>query len=82
MNKENTLFGIVGLLAGLIIGFVFANSVNQRNAAVVPITTGPTTTASANSNIPPGHPDIGAGGTTTGGTGGMQPEVQAALEQA
>ena len=30
MNKENTLFGIVGLLLGLIIGFMFANNVNQK----------------------------------------------------
>lgn len=29
MRKENILFGIVGLLAGLIIGFMFANSVNN-----------------------------------------------------
>lgn len=80
MNKENVLFGIVGLLAGLIIGFVFANSVNQRSAVITPVGGG-TTAASANSNMPPGHPDIGAGGTT-GAQGGMQPEVQSAIEQA
>ena len=29
MNKENILFGVVGLLAGLIIGFMFTNSINK-----------------------------------------------------
>ena len=33
MNKDNTLFGIIGLLAGLIIGFLATNSYN-RNATV------------------------------------------------
>lgn len=30
MTKDNILFGTIGLLAGLIIGFMFANSVNQN----------------------------------------------------
>ncbi|NOT47802.1 MAG: tetratricopeptide repeat protein [Acidobacteria bacterium] len=71
MSKENVLFVIIGLLGGLIIGFVFANSVNQRAAVTV---TGP---ARQNANIPPGHPEVpGAGG------GGMQPEIRAAIDQA
>lgn len=69
MSKENVLFVIIGLLAGLIIGFVFANTVNQR--AVVPVA-GPML---QNANIPPGHPEVP-------GSGGMQPEVQAAIETA
>jgi tetratricopeptide (TPR) repeat protein len=35
MNKENILFAIVGLLVGLIVGFTFANSVNQNQAVAV-----------------------------------------------
>lgn len=81
MNKENVLFGVVGLLAGLIIGFIFANSVNQRTAVVTP-SAGTLTAASANSNIPPGHPDISGTGGMTGSQGGMQPEVQSAIDQA
>jgi tetratricopeptide (TPR) repeat protein len=72
MNKDNFLFGIIGLLAGLIIGFMFANSVNQ--SAVKPVAA---TTVNPNANIPPGHPEIGSGAT-----GAMQPEVQAAIEAA
>lgn len=70
MSKENILFVIIGLLGGLIIGFVFANSVNQRGVATV---AGPVT---PNANLPAGHPEVSGTG------GGMQPEVQAAIDQA
>lgn len=71
MNKENFLFGIIGLLAGLIIGFMFANSVNQGA-----VKTAPVTVSQENSNIPPGHPDVNST------NGAMQPQVQAAIEAA
>lgn len=69
MNKENFLFGIIGLLLGLIIGFMFANSVNQ--GAVNPVTA----TTNPNAAIPPGHPEINGNNT-------MSPQVQAAIDQA
>ena len=70
MTKENILFITIGLLAGLIIGFMFANSVNQKIA--VPIAG----TAVPNASMPAGHPDVpGVGGA-------MQPEVQAAIDLA
>jgi tetratricopeptide (TPR) repeat protein len=72
MNKENFLFGIIGILAGCIIGFMFANSVNQ--SAVKPVIA--TTTSQQNPNVPPGHPEI------NGNKDAMQPEVQAAIEKA
>lgn len=76
MTKDNFLFGIIGLLAGLIVGFVFANAVNQ-NA----LKTTTTTDLPANSSaMPPNHPDIGGNNPAPGG--GMQPEVQAAIEKA
>lgn len=70
MSKENVLFVIIGLLGGLIIGFVFANSVNQR---AVPIAG----QAAPNAAFPAGHPEVP--GQPTGGT---QPEIQAAIDQA
>lgn len=81
MNKDKILFGVAGLIAGLVVGFYFANSINQQTvttAAQMPSAQ----LASANSNIPPGHPDISgtAGGPT--GQGGMQAEVQAAVSKA
>ena len=30
MSKENILFSVVGVLLGFIVGFAFANTVNQR----------------------------------------------------
>src|SRR5215213_8239847 len=72
MNKENILFGIIGLLAGLIVGFFFANSVNQSAQ-----TRAITTTQLSSAGLPEGHPaPQGNNG------GGPIPEVQAALEKA
>lgn len=70
INKENVLFCIVGLLFGLIVGFMFANSVNQ--SAMVPSAQ----PGIPNSSLPAGHPDLGAT------NGGMQPEVQGAIDLA
>ncbi len=73
MNKENVLFGVIGLLIGLIAGFMFANTVNTKYSAPQTIA-GP---ISENANIPPGHPNV------PGGTGGqITPEVQAAIDLA
>lgn len=69
MNKENLLFVTVGLLAGLIIGFMFANSVNQN--AVKPVSASPNSP-----NVPAGHPAIG------GANDAMQPQIQALIEKA
>jgi len=80
MNKENILFCVVGLLAGLIIGFVFANSVNQRAtaSAMAPAAAGMPT----NSAIPPGHPDIGSSGQTGQPGSPMPAETQAVIDKA
>ena len=73
VNKENTLFAIIGLLLGLIIGFFFANSVNQR--AATPAVAG----MPANAPLPNGHPPV-PGADAAGG--GAIPEVQAAIDAA
>jgi hypothetical protein len=54
MNKPNYLYGIIGLLAGLIIGYIGTNYINQ--------TYGPAVTdnqATASSSLPPDHPPMG-----------------------
>ncbi len=76
MNKENILFGAVGLLAGLIIGFFATNSLNKGSAGM-----GTSADMKQNSNIPPGHPEIPGGGQA-GAPGVMQPEALAAIEKA
>ena len=72
MTKENILFTVVGLLLGFMVGFFFANSVNQ--SAVAPVATG---AQPSTAGLPPGHPTVpGSGG------GGSIPEVQAAIDKA
>src|SRR4029450_3006030 len=75
MSKENILFVIIGLLGGFMIGFFFANSVNQ--GAMVP--TPSAALQSAGGELPSGHPAIPGQG---GSSGGAIPEVQAAIEKA
>ena len=73
VTKDNILFGIIGLLIGLIVSFIFTNSVNQSY--------GIGSEARQNANLPVGHPDLPADGSTGPG-GGSIPEVQAAIEKA
>ena len=53
MTKDNILFSVIGLLLGFIIGFMFANSANQR--AVQPTSAALT---QQNPQLPPDHPPI------------------------
>jgi tetratricopeptide (TPR) repeat protein len=77
MNKENFLFGTIGLLLGLIIGFLFTNQINKSammpGGAMMPA-------SQANSALPPGHPDLADGQTAP--SGAAMPEVQAAIDNA
>jgi tetratricopeptide (TPR) repeat protein len=71
MKKDNVLYAIIGLLAGLIIGFIFTNSINK--SAVTNIPAG----MNQNAPLPPGHPEV------PGQTSGASPEeLQAAAEKA
>ena len=82
MTKENVLFAIIGLLAGCIIGFMFANNLNQGQIQYAPAP--PTATMENlppnNQNLPPDHPQIG--NNTTAPTGAPLPEVTEALKNA
>lgn len=55
MNKENVLYSIVGILLGLIVGFLIANSYMRSELASGRVTTA---AAQQNPNMPAGHPDI------------------------
>lgn len=59
MKKDNILFGVFGLIVGLVVGFVFANSVNktgfEKASAQAPIANGSAT----NPVMPPDHPPLG-----------------------
>ena len=68
MTKENALFSIVGLLIGLIVGFIFANSVNK--SAIITPGSGEGVSQSLPANASAGQPTANL------------PEVQAAIEKA
>lgn len=74
MTKDNILFGIVGLLAGLIIGFMFANSVNKGAIATTATPAGTT----QNGPLPEGHPNVPGSQQSMANA----PEVQAAIDKA
>jgi len=65
MNKPNYLYGIIGLLAGLIIGYIGTNYINQtyRPAATAG---GPAADSNA---LPPDHPQTGATGANGDSSG-------------
>lgn len=74
MNKENSLYGIIGLLLGLVIGYAGSNSLNGKPPA-------PEADTSAQSaSLPPNHPPSGGESNSPGG--GAQGEVMAVIEQA
>lgn len=51
MTRENLLFGIIGLLLGFIVGFMFASNMSQRQ----------TLQAGATQNLPQNHPQVQSG---------------------
>jgi tetratricopeptide (TPR) repeat protein len=79
MNKPNYLYGIIGLLAGLIIGYIGTDYINDtyRPAA----TAGDR--AATSSALPPDHPPTGdSPGAAGGSNSGPQTEVMAVIQQA
>jgi len=83
MNKPNYLYGIIGLLTGLIIGYIGTNYINQTYR---PPTTAGGPAAESNA-LPADHPPTGAPGdssapSSSGSNGGPQAEVTAVIERA
>ena len=86
MNKENVLFGIIGLLLGLIIGFTATNYINRNSVGTAPIA--PVQTANAplpgQQPLPQVNNQVVREQNQTGGkTGGAAlPQVQEKLDRA
>jgi tetratricopeptide (TPR) repeat protein len=73
MNRENLLFGIIGILLGFIVGFIFASTMSQKmNTPAAPTT--------ASGPMPADHPPVGAPGG--GDPQATRAEVAAQLEKA
>jgi tetratricopeptide (TPR) repeat protein len=80
MSKDNFLFAVIGLLVGLIIGFLGANQINRKAAEQGPVTA--SNTVAPGQNLPPDHPPVGSTGNSSQPTGGALPQVTEALERA
>lgn len=75
MTKENVQFSLAGLLLGLVVGFFYANSVNQRGAVQI------VQAGQQNPGLPADHPPLPAN-AATGQAGASMAEVQAAVQKA
>ncbi len=77
MTRDNLLFAIIGLLFGFIVGFIFASTTLQREAATAGITRG--------QQMPADHPPVpgaASAGASGQAPGQMQASVLAALDKA
>jgi tetratricopeptide (TPR) repeat protein len=73
MSRENLLFGIIGILLGFIVGFMFASSMSQKTQ---------TATASVSQNMPADHPPLDAQGGAGGNPEQVRAQVTADIEKA
>jgi tetratricopeptide (TPR) repeat protein len=73
MNKENILFSIIGLLLGFIVGFFFANTINQRYAQA------PASASSSSASLPV---DQHSTDSNLGGMPNPMGDVMAAIQKA
>jgi len=78
MKKDNVMFGVIGLLLGLIIGFIGTNSMNRSGMTAAPTAVGSAGDLAAaggsNQALPPNHPPIGST-SGAGGPAGNAPTV-------
>ncbi len=81
MTKENVLFGIIGLLAGVIIGFSVANSIN-RGATVQTNPVATNALPAENPNLPPDHPPFVPSGDQSQTQNAPLPQITEAIENA
>lgn len=86
MKKESIMLGVLGLIMGLVIGFMGANSLNRSQAGqIAQAPTASSSTTASNPNLPADHPPIGTGGTTATdqpASGAPQTQVTAAIDKA
>lgn len=74
MSRENLLFGIIGILLGFIVGFMFASSMSQKAQMAQ--------TASASQTMPADHPPISGAPDQGGNPEATRAQVTADIEKA
>jgi len=92
MKKDNVMFGVLGLVVGLAVGFVGANSMNKTSPgqAAPANQMAANTSASGVPNLPADHPPLGtsSGNTSSGGgdvdqtKAAQMPQIAAAIDKA
>lgn len=75
------MFGVFGLIAGLVIGFVFSNSVNRSAVETAVAPPGASNTSGSQGALPPNHPPLG---TSAAGEsrGAPMPQIAEAIDKA
>ena len=80
MRKDSIMTGVLGLIIGLVIGFLFANNVNRSSPTNAISTSELTESTISQNGLPPDHPPLG---TSSGeSTGAPLPQVTEAIERA
>ena len=74
MTRENLLFGIIGILLGFIVGFMFASTMSQRQQMAQ--------TASTAAPVPGDHPPVAAQGQQGGNPDAVRAQVTEDIEKA
>ena len=82
MTKDNVLVGVIGLLLGLIIGFMGANQLNRSGAELAPPATKASNSITSGGVLPPDHPPTGSTSASAQQQGGALPQVTEAIEKA
>ncbi len=93
MKKDNVMFVVLGLVVGLVVGFMGANSINKTapgQTAATTSTTAANTSSSGIPNLPADHPPLGTSSGNTAGSGGevdqaraaQMPQIAAAIDKA
>ncbi|HZE68965.1 MAG TPA: tetratricopeptide repeat protein [Pyrinomonadaceae bacterium] len=73
MTRENLLFAVIGVLAGFIVGFLFASNMAQRQFSP---------SAASTQNLPANHPPVsGAGGDAQQTFADVQASMKKAREE-
>lgn len=75
------MFGVFGLVAGLVIGFVFANSINKSGFDKPPASATSAAALTGNPSVPADHPPLGASAGDSTQTAPVQ-QVMESIEKA
>ena len=82
MKKDNIMAAVLGLVVGLVMGFVGANSINKSAYEKPSAPAATTAGSSSNPALPPDHPPLGTSTGSEQPTGAPLPQVTAAIEKA